>query len=152
MSLRHTIEQDIKTAMKAKDQAALRALRAIKSAILLDETAEGRDPGPLDEATEIKLLTKQAKQRRDSIEQYKANNRDDLAEKEEEELEIIERYLPKQLSDEELTEALSQIIEKVGASSPKDMGKVMGVASKELAGKAEGKAISTKVKELLAKS
>ncbi len=151
MSLKDQIGQDIKTAMKAKDQAALRALRAIKSAILLAETSEGREPGDLTEEEEIKLLTKQAKQRRDSIEQFKANNREDLAKTEEEELEVIDRYLPKQLTEEELEVALKKIIEEVEASTVKDMGKVMGTASKQLAGKADGKAISAKVKELLAR-
>jgi len=150
MSLKDQIGQDIKTAMKAKDQASLRALRAIKSAILLAETSEGREPGDLTEEEEVKLLTKQAKQRRDSIEQYMANNREDLAKTEEEELEVIERYLPKQLTAEELESALKKIIEDVGARTMKDMGKVMGTASKKLAGKADGKAISAKVKELLA--
>jgi len=150
MSLKDQIGQDIKTAMKAKDQASLRALRAIKSAILLAETSEGREPGDLTEEEEVKLLTKQAKQRRDSIEKYMANNREDLAKTEEEELEVIERYLPKQLTAEELESALKKIIEDVGARTMKDMGKVMGTASKKLAGKADGKAISAKVKELLA--
>ncbi len=150
MSLKDIIAQDIKTAMKAKDQASLRALRAIKSAILLAETAEGRETGDLSEEEEIKLLTKQAKQRRDSIDQYTNNNREDLAQTEKEELVVIEQYLPKQLTEEELTSELKKIISQVGASSMKDMGKVMGMASKALAGRADGKIISGKVKELLA--
>lgn len=149
MSLKKTIEEDIKVAMRSRDQASLRALRAIKSAILLAETEEGRNGAPLTEAEELKLLTKQAKQRRDSLEQFASNNRTDLAEKEQEELNIIERYLPKQLSEAELKDAVQAIITQTGASSMKDMGKVMGIASKQLAGKADGKAISQIVKQIL---
>lgn len=148
MSLKNTINSDIKTAMKAKDQATLRALRAIKSAIILAETAEG-STGELKEEEEIKLLTKQAKQRKDSITQYRDNGREDLAKTEEEELLVIEKYLPKQLSEDEIRAEVKAIIEQVGAASMKDMGKVMGVASKKMAGKADGKLISTIVKELL---
>ena len=149
MSFKQTIEQDIKTAMKAKDQAGLRALRAIKSAILLAETAEGRNGEPLSDAEGLKLLTKQAKQRKDSIESFVTNNREDLAIKEREELEVIEKYLPKALSQEEIAKEVEAIIEQVGASSMKDMGKVMGLASKKMAGKADGKAISQIVKQIL---
>lgn len=149
MSLKTTIDQDIKEAMKAKDQAALRALRGIKSAILLAETAEGRTSAQLSEEEEMKLLIKQAKQRKDSLEQFLANNRQDLAEKEQEELKIIEGYLPKPLSIEELTAIVRAIATEVGATSVKDMGKVMGLASKKLAGKADGKTISDVVKQIL---
>ena len=150
MSLKDTLGQDMKTAMKAKDQAALRTLRSIKSAILLAETAEGREAGsPLSEDEELKLLTKQAKQRRDSIEQFKKNNREDLAQTEAEELAIIEKYLPKQLSESELLEELKGIIAETGASTMKDMGKVMGSATKKFAGRADGKMISKIVRELL---
>jgi len=149
MSLKNKIDQDIKAAMKAKDQAALRALRSIKSAILLAETAEGHS-GPLTETEELKLLTRQAKQRKDSIEQFTQNGRDDLAQKEAEELEIISRYLPKQMTPEELEAALRPIIEQTGATSMRDMGKVMGIATKQLAGKADGKTISQVVRKLLA--
>jgi hypothetical protein len=148
MSLKTTIEQEIKSAMKAKDQASLRALRAIKSAILLMETEEGRS-GDISADEEMKLLMKQAKQRKDSIEQFRANGRDDLAQTEQEELEVIERFLPKALSTEELTARIQEIISRVGASSVKEMGKVMGVASKELAGLADNKAVSDVVKSLL---
>lgn len=148
MSLKQTIDQDIKAAMKAKDQASLRALRAIKSAILLAETAEGQT-GALSEAEEMKIVSKQAKQRRDSVEQFTQNGREDLAKTEAEELAIIEKYLPKALSSEELEAFIKPIIDQVGASSMKDMGKVMGMASKQLAGKADGKAISQIVKKLL---
>lgn len=149
MSLKQTIDQDIKAAMKAKDQGALRALRAIKSAILLAETAEGRAGGPLTEAEELALLNKQAKQRRDSHAQYVANKREDLAAIEAEELTVIETYLPKQLTDGELEAALKKLIEETGASSMKDMGKVMGAATQALAGQADGKRISAMVKQLL---
>lgn len=149
MSLKEKIQDEMKTAMRAKDKMALQALRAIKSAILLAETSEGRGDGPLTEAEEMSLLTKQAKQRRDSLEQYVANGREDLAEVERQELEVIERFLPQQLSEAELTSEVKAIVEQVGASSMKDMGKVMGIASKKLAGRADGKAISAVVKQLL---
>jgi len=150
MSLELNINAAIKTAMLAKAEADLRALRAIKAAILLAKTSEGGG-GELTEADETKLLQKLAKQRKDSLDIFRAQNREDLAVKEEEELVVIEKYLPKQMSESELKEAVSAIIASTGASSPADMGKVMGVASKQLAGKADGKAISALVKELLAK-
>lgn len=134
--------------MLAKNEADLRGLRAIKSAILLAKTAEGKQ-GELNEDDEIKLLQKLAKQRRDSLEMFVAQNREDLAQKEREELALIEQYLPKQMDENELREALQAIIAQVGAASAADMGKVMGVASKQLAGKADGKAISAVVKTLL---
>ena len=149
MSLKVKIDEEIKTAMKAKDQDALRALRAIKSMILLAETAEGKTGG-LTETEEIQILTKAAKQRKESAEVYKQQNRPDLLEKELQEIGIIEKFLPKALSDEELTARLQEIIARTGASTAKDMGKVMGVASKELAGQADGKKISEMVKSLLA--
>jgi len=150
MALKLTIENGIKDAMRAKDADRLRALRAIKSMILLEETS-GSNTGEISTDTEMKILMKAAKQRKDSLEVYIAQNRPDLAEKEQVELTIIEEFLPKQLSDSELTERISAIIDQLGASSPADMGKVMGVASKELAGLAEGRAISMKVGELLKK-
>jgi uncharacterized protein YqeY len=147
MSLKLKIEEGIKDAMRAKDQDRLRTLRAIKSLILLEETSgSGKD---LTADVEMKLLTKAAKQRRDSLEVFQSQNRADLAEKEQIELSIIEEFLPKQLSDEELEAKLKEIIAQVGASSPADMGKVMGVATKQLAGLADGKAISAKVAALL---
>ncbi len=149
MSLKETIQSDMKTAMRSKDQATLRALRAIKAAILNEEVSEGRQGAPLTEEEEIKLLMKQAKQRRDSLAQYQQNGRDDLAAIEQEELIVIERYLPKQLSEAEIETKVQAIIEQVGAESMKDMGKVMGVASQEMAGKADGKTISAVVKRLL---
>ena len=150
MSLKLTIENGIKDAMRAKDADRLRALRAIKSLILLEETS-GSSADGLSADAEMKILMKAAKQRRDSLEVYVSQNRPDLAEKEQSELAIIEEFLPKQLSDEELTAKITEIIASVGASSPADMGKVMGVASKQLAGLADGKAISAKVSELLKK-
>ncbi|NIG52138.1 GatB/YqeY domain-containing protein [Chitinophaga sp. Cy-1792] len=148
MSLELNINAEIKAAMLGKKEADLRALRSIKAAILVAKTAEGAS-GELTEADETKLLQKLAKQRRDSLEIFQTQNRPDLATKEEEELVVIERFLPKQMSEDELRVALSDIIAAVGASSPADMGKVMGAATKQLAGKADGKAISAMVKELL---
>jgi len=148
MSLKEQIDQDIKAAMIAKNQDDLRALRAIKSMILLAESEKGRDKG-ISKDTEMQLLTKAAKQRKDSADVYRQNGRDELAEREEQELEVIERYLPKQMSDDELEIEIKNIINQIGASNMKDMGRVMGIATKTLAGKADGKAISQKVKELL---
>jgi uncharacterized protein YqeY len=150
MALKETIEAGIKDAMRAKDADRLRALRAIKSMSLLEETS-GSSEGGISADAEMKILMKAAKQRKDSLEVYVAQNRPDLAEKEQAELSIIEEFLPKQLSDAELTERIAAIIASVGATSPADMGKVMGVASKQLAGLADGKAISVKVGELLKK-
>ncbi|MGN7783338.1 GatB/YqeY domain-containing protein [Niabella sp. 22666] len=149
MSLEQTINADIKTAMLAKDANALTSLRAVKAAILLAKTAEGAK-GELSTDDETKIVQKLVKQRKDSLEIFEQQNRADLAEKERQEIAVIEKYLPAQLSPEELKAALQQIIAETGASSPADMGKVMGAASKALSGKAEGKAISTMVKELLA--
>ncbi len=148
MSLELQINNDIKTAMLAKDQATLRGLRGIKAAILLAKTEKG---AILEMSPEIELaiLTKLVKQRRDSLLIYQQQNREDLAQIEAEEIAVIERYLPKQLSSDELKAVLQGIIEQVGAKSPADMGKVMGAANKQLAGKADGRAISAMVKELL---
>ena len=148
MSLEQTINEKIKAAMLARDEASLRALRAIKAAILLAKTSEGAKD-VLGQDEEMKLLQKLVKQRRDSLEIFQKQQRADLAIKEEEEIAVIEQFLPKPFSAEELKEALQAIIRETGASSPADLGKVMGRASKELAGKAEGKAISEMVKHLL---
>ena len=148
MSLEKKIMDELKIAMKAKDEAALRSLRAIKAAIIIEKTSEGAS-GEIDEATEMKMLQKLAKQRRDSLDIFAKQNREDLAEKEREELAIIEKFLPKPLTTEELHDALKAIIAETGASSGADMGKVMGAASKQLAGKADGKSISEAVKQLL---
>ncbi|WP_291778759.1 GatB/YqeY domain-containing protein [Cecembia sp.] len=149
MSLKTSVESEIKKAMLAKDKDRLRALRAIKSQILLEET-KGGAAGSISEEDELKLLTKAAKQRKDSADIYKQQNREDLYAVEMAELEIINEFLPKQLSEEELEVALKNIIADIGAEGPKDMGKVMGAATKALAGKADGKMISQKVKALLA--
>ncbi|EKB48778.1 GatB/YqeY domain-containing protein [Cecembia lonarensis] len=149
MSLKASVESEIKKAMLAKDKDRLRALRAIKSLILLEET-KGGATGGISQEEELKLLTKAAKQRKDSAGIYKEQNREDLFAVEMAELEIINEFLPKQLSEEELDAALRKIIAEVGAEGPKDMGKVMGAATKVLAGKADGKLISQKVKALLA--
>ena len=141
---------ELKTAMLARDEAALRSLRAIKAAILLAKTAEGAS-GELKEDEEIKLLQKLVKQRKDSLEIFQQQKRADLAQKEQEEIVIIEKFLPQQLSSEELKQALTTIIADIGATSPADLGKVMGIASKQFAGKADGKTISALVKELLTK-
>ena len=147
MSLEEKINQDLKTAMKAKDQAGLRGIRAIKNAILLTKT-DGSGT-VLDEAGEIKLVQKLIKSRKDSLDIYKKQNREDLAVVEEEEISVLERYLPTQLSEAEITPIVQSIIEKTGADSMKDMGKVMGMASGQLAGQADGKTISAIVKKLL---
>lgn len=149
MSLEQKIMGELKTAMLAKDEKTIRSLRAIKAAIILAKTSEGAG-GEIKEDDEIKLLQKLVKQRKDSLEIYQQQNRADLAQKEQEEIEVIEKFLPKQLSADELKAIIAEIIAQTGASSPADMGKVMGVATKQLAGKADGKAISATVKELLA--
>jgi len=150
MSLELKIMGELKTAMLAKDEKTVRSLRAIKAAIILAKTSEGAG-GEIKEEDEVKLLQKLVKQRKDSLEIFQQQNRTDLASKEQEEIEVIEKFLPKQLSAEELKGIIAAIITQTGASSPADMGKVMGVATKQLAGKADGKAISAAVKELLAK-
>jgi hypothetical protein len=148
MALKQKVEGEIKSAMIAKDKVRLTALRAIKSMILLEETKEGFK-GELTEDDEMKLLTKAAKQRKDSAEIYEKQGRADLLEVELAELAVIQEFLPKALTDEELTLAIQEIINVTGAVSAKEMGKVIGVANKQLAGKAEGKAIADKVKALL---
>lgn len=149
MSLKKLVEGDIKQAMLAKEKDVLQALRSIKSLILLAETEKGAQE-ELNAEAELKLLTKAAKQRRESAEIYGQQGRADLQAVELKELEVIERYLPKQLSDAELSAKIQDIITKIGAAGPSDVGKVMGIASKELAGQADGKAIAAKAKELLA--
>ena len=148
MALKEQIEADIRKAMLAKEKDELRALRAIKSQILLAETEKGVVEAISPEA-EVKLLMKAAKQRKDSAEIYSGQGRKDLEKIELDELSVIERYLPKQLSEEELIEKLKVIIKDSGAKGPQDMGKVMAIATKELSGLAEGKVISFMVKSLL---
>lgn len=147
MTLEEKIMNDLKEAMKAQDKAALRGIRAVKAAILLAKT-DGSGQA-INEEKEIQILQKLVKQRRESLEIYEKENRTELAQVEREEISIIERYLPQQMSAEELTAALKEIITETGATSVKDLGKVMGVASKKFAGKADGKAISETVKQLL---
>ncbi len=148
MSLEQQIMTEMKEAMKAKNEGVLRSLRAIKAEIIKAKTEPGAG-GEIDEATEQRFLQKMMKQRRDSLEIFEKQGRDDLAIKEKEEMAVIEKFLPKQLSEAELNQAIEKIIADTGASSPADMGKVMGIASKQLAGLADGKTISNLVKELL---
>ncbi|MCB0553136.1 MAG: GatB/YqeY domain-containing protein [Phaeodactylibacter sp.] len=147
MSLEERINQDLKEAMKAKDDVALRGIRAIKAAILLEKTSGAKHD--LSQDVEMKILQKLVKQRRESLDIYEKNGREDLAKTEREEIAIIERYLPQQLSEAELRSEIQAIVTATGASSMKDMGKVMGMATKKLAGRADGKAVSDIVKELL---
>ncbi|MBR0041538.1 MAG: GatB/YqeY domain-containing protein [Bacteroides sp.] len=149
MALFDQISEDIKTAMKAKDKVALETLRNIKKVFLEAKTAPGANDTLTDDAA-IKIIQKLTKQGKDAAEIYRAQGREDLAEAELAQVKVMEVYLPKQLSAEELEAALKAIIAEVGAAGPGDMGKVMGVATKKLAGLAEGRAISAKVKELLA--
>lgn len=149
MNLFDKVSGDIKTAMLARDKVRLEALRGLKKEFLEAKTAKGGD-GELSDDAALKILAKMVKQRKESASIYTEQNREDLAGEELAQAAIIEEYLPKQLSEEELTAALKEIIARVGAISAKEMGKVMGTATKELAGKAEGKAISAKVRELLA--
>ncbi|HQW85487.1 MAG TPA: GatB/YqeY domain-containing protein [Ferruginibacter sp.] len=148
MSLENKVMAEMKDAMKAKNEGVLRALRAIKAEIIKAKTDPGAG-GVIDEATEQKFLQKMMKQRRDSLEIFEKQSRADLAEKEKEEMAVIEKFLPKQLSETELKEVIKKIITDTGAASVADLGKVMGVASKQLAGKADGKTISNIVKEIL---
>lgn len=150
MSLEQQVMSEMKEAMKSQNEAALRGLRAIKAAIIIAKTEAGAN-GEVSADGELKLLQKLVKQRKDSLEIFQKQNRADLAQKEEEEIAVIEKFLPKQLTEEELKAEVAAIITEVGASSPADMGKVMGAATKQLAGKADGKAISAIVKELLNK-
>jgi hypothetical protein len=150
MSLEQQVMAEMKEAMKAKDEATLRGLRAIKAEIIKAKTEPGAG-GEVSAEKEISMLQKMVKQRRDSLDIYKQQAREDLAQKEEDEIRVIEKFLPKQLTADELKTELQQIIAETGAASPADMGKVMGVASKRFAGKADGKTISAVVKELLTK-
>ena len=149
MNLFDQVSNDIKSAMLAKDKVRLEALRGIKKEFLEAKTAKGAD-GELTDDMAMKILAKMVKQRKESAQIYTEQNRPDLAEPELAEAAVIETYLPKQMTEEELSEALKAIIAQVGATTPQEMGKVMGVATKQLAGRADGRAISAKVKELLA--
>jgi len=148
MSLTEKISADLITAMKAKDKVSLEAIRAAKTAFILARTNKGAD-AQLSSDEEIKIIQKLVKQRRESADIYIEQYRPELAEKETAEADVLEKYLPAKMSDEELEKVLKAIIARVGAKAPSDMGKVMGVASKELAGKADGKELSAKVKQLL---
>jgi uncharacterized protein YqeY len=148
MALEQKVMAELKTAMLAKNEAALRGLRAIKAAIILAKTSEGAG-GELKEADETKLLQKLVKQRKDSLTIYQQQGRADLAQKEEEEIAIIEKFLPQQLDEAALKAILTKIIAETGATSPADIGKVMGAATKELAGQADGKTINAMARELL---
>jgi len=148
MKLSEQINHDIMSAMREKDKIKLEALRAAKSAFILAKTQEGGNH-EISDADEIKIIQKLVKQRQDSAVIYKEQSRPELYEKEIAEAKVLEQYMPAQMSAEELKSTLKEIIIKVGAKGPQDMGKVMGIATKELAGKADGKAISTAVKELL---
>ncbi len=151
MSLEQTIMADLKVAMRSKDEKALRSLRAVKAEIIIAKTAEGAG-GEISPEEEMKILQKLVKQRKDSLEIYQKQNRADLALTEKEEIEIIEKYLPKQLGADALKEALTKIIADVGASSIADIGKVMGIATQQLAGQADGKTINSIARELLVPS
>lgn len=150
MSLEEKVMAQMKDAMKSKDEPTLRGLRAIKAEIIKAKTDPGAN-GQISEDTELKMLQKMVKSRKDSLVIYEQQNRADLANKELEEIAVIEKFLPQQMSEEELKQAVAAIITQTGAAGPQDLGKVMGVASKQLAGKAEGRAISAAVKEALTK-
>jgi len=149
MSLEHLINQDLKEAMFAKDRQKLAALRAIKAALLLEKTGGSVGDAEIPESVELKLLQKQVKQRRDTAKIYREQNRPELAEEEEYQAAIIEKYLPEQMSEEEVKAVVEKVIADTGASSMKDMGRVMGMVSKQLAGKADNKMVSVLVKQLL---
>lgn len=149
MSLENTINTDIKAAMLNKDKKTLEALRAVKAALLLEKSAKGIIDGNIPKETEIKLLQKLVKQRKESAEIYTTQNRAELAETENFQALVIEKYLPEQMGEEEITKIIKEIITNTGATSIKEMGKVMGIASKQLAGKADNRSISVIVKNLL---
>ena len=150
MNLEQKVMAEMKEAMKAKEEGTLRGLRAIKAEIIKAKTEPGAG-GEITPEKELSVLQKMMKQRRDSLEIFQQQNRTDLAQKEQEEMKVIEKFLPQQLNPEQLKSEIQQIISETGASSPADMGKVMGAANKKLAGRADGKSISAVVKELLAK-
>jgi len=150
MNLEQKIMAELKTAMLAKDEKNVRSLRAIKAAIIIAKTAEGAK-GEISESDELKLLQKMVKQRKDSLEIFQQQNRKELADIEQEEISIIERFLPQQLTQEQIRQQIETIIAQSGANSPAEMGKVMGIANKQLSGQADGKTISAIVKELLSK-
>jgi len=148
MNLEQRIMPELKAAMLAKDEKTMRSLRAIKAAIIVAKTAEGAG-GELKQEDEVKLLQKLVKQRKDSLEIFKAQNREDLAVKEQEEIEVIEKFLPRQLSADEIRAEIRKILSENNITAPSEMGKAMGLANKQLAGRADGKTISQLVKDLL---
>ena len=148
MSLEEKVNADLKTAMLAKEEATVRGLRAIKSAIILAKTEKGAN-GIISQEKEVQMLQKMIKQRRDSIAEFEKANRTDLATKEKEEVSVIEKYLPAMMSEDEVREVVKKAIAETGATSQKEMGKVMGIVSKQLAGKADNKVIADTVKSLL---
>jgi uncharacterized protein YqeY len=150
MELEEKVMAEMKDAMKSKNEAVLRSLRAIKAEIIKARTEPGAG-GEISGDTQIKMLQKMVKQRKDALEIYQQQNREDLAKKEQDEIAVIEKFLPAQLSGDDLKKELQEIIAEIGASSPSDMGRVMRVATKKLGGRADGKAISAAVKELLTK-
>ena len=149
MALEHLINQDIKAAMLAKDRRKLEALRAIKAALLLEKTGGGRGDAEIPETVELKLLQKLVKQRRDTAKIYREQDRPELAGEEEYQASIIEKYLPEQMSEEEILAVVEKAIAETGASTMKDMGRVMGMVSKQLAGKADNKTVAALVKQKL---
>ena len=149
MALEHLINQDIKEAMLAKNRRKLEALRAIKAALLLEKTGGGLGDAEIPKTVELKLLQKLVKQRRDTAKIYREQNRPDLAEEEEYQASIIEKYLPEQMSEEEIKAVVEKVIAQTGAFTMKDMGRVMGLVSKQLAGKADNKTIASLVKQRL---
>jgi uncharacterized protein YqeY len=151
MELEKMINDDIKQAMLAKDIRKLEALRAIKAALLLEKTSKDHSSGEIPESVEMQLLQKLVKQRKESAKVYMESGRNDLADEERYQADIIEKYLPKQLSEEEIRIAVEQIVSDIGAKDMKDIGKVMGVATKQLAGKADNKLIANLVKDILTK-
>ncbi len=149
MGLEHIINQDLKAAMLEKDRQKLAALRAIKAALLLEKTGGSVGDTEIPEGVELKLLQKQVKQRRDTAKIYREQNRPELAEEEEYQAAIIEKYLPQQMSEDEVKEVVEKVIADIGASSIKDMGRVMGLVVKQLAGRSDNKTVSVLVKQLL---
>ncbi len=149
MGLEHLINQDIKEAMLAKNRRKLEALRAIKAALLLEKTGGGVGDAPIPESVELKLLQKLVKQRRDTAKIYREQNRPELAEEEEYQASIIEKYLPEQMSEEEVRAVVEKVVAELGASGMKDMGRVMGAVSKQLAGRADNKTVAALVKQIL---
>ncbi len=153
MSLKEKLAEDLKAAMRAKDAVRLRTIRSLRAALMEREIAERQGgEATLTEEQELAVVQKQAKQRRDALEQYEQAGREDLAAKEREELEVLKEYLPRQLGEDEVRTVVARIVAETGAASPRDMGKVMGLAMKELRGKADGRMVQAVARELLSES